>query len=118
MAISPVLPTERYHASRARKTYCTAGFQSAVCPLWVISVEVGNTCRLFMSAVPPKADINSTWWAEGTHRRLQRGFRHLKIRAESHRSARIISDVDPCRDGKCVVDLDTEVSHRTLDLGL
>src|SRR5262249_41944528 len=95
---------------------CTAGFQSCLCPLWVIRVEVGQTCLLFMSAVPPKADISSTCWGGRYHRRLQRGLRHLKIRAESHRSARIISDVDPFRDGKCVVDLDTEVPHRTLDL--
>jgi len=42
--------------------HCTAGFRSRLCPLWVIRVEVGQTCRLFMSALPPKADIDSTYW--------------------------------------------------------
>src|SRR5215471_5467677 len=73
-----------------------------------------------MSAVPPKADINSTSWAEGTHRRLQRALRQskMKIRAESPRSARIISDLDFFSDGEGVVDLNTEVPHRALDLGV
>src|SRR5215813_9110351 len=67
--------------------------------------------------LPKRTSVQSVG-AEGTRRRLRRGSRHLKIRAESHRSARIISDVDPFRDGKGVVDLDTEVPHRTLDLGV
>jgi hypothetical protein len=42
--------------------------------------------------------------------------RYWTIRAELHRSARAISDVNLFSDGKCVVDLDTEVPHRTLNL--
>jgi hypothetical protein len=36
---------------------CTAGFHPPPCPLRVISGEVGQTCRLFMSAVPPKDGV-------------------------------------------------------------
>src|SRR2546430_15254097 len=56
MAISPVLPTERYHTSRARKTYCTAGFQSAVCPLWVIHDRGGRCHTMVHVSFTPKAD--------------------------------------------------------------
>ena len=40
------------------------------------------------------------------------------VRAELHRSARVISDLDFFSDGKGIVDLDTEVPHRTLNLGV
>jgi len=40
------------------------------------------------------------------------------VRAELHRSARVISDLDFFSDGKGVVDLDTEIPHRTLNLGV
>src|SRR5262249_18219621 len=53
----------------------------------------------------PKADINSAC-SDGT------------VRAELYRSARVISDLDLLSDGEGVVDLDTEVPHRTLDLGV
>src|SRR5262249_39085281 len=53
----------------------------------------------------PKADINSAC-SDGT------------VRAELPRSARVISDLDFFSDGEGVVDLDTEVPHRTLDFGV
>src|SRR5262245_31532916 len=53
----------------------------------------------------PEADINSGC-SDGT------------VRAELPRSARVISDLDFFSDGEGVVDLDTEVPHRTLDFGV
>src|SRR5262245_55427802 len=36
---------------------CTAGFQSPLCPLWVISRQRPHAAGSRMSALPPKADI-------------------------------------------------------------
>ena len=49
-----------------------------------------------------EADINSAY-SDGP------------VRAELHRSARVISDLDFFSDGGSVVHLDTEVPHRTLN---
>ena len=77
---------------------------------------------MFMSAVPPEADINSRVWTDGAYGvvRLRDWVFYPNGQTIWGRAAialpRVISDFNLFSDGKRVIDLNSEVSHRTLNL--